>query len=249
MKGGATYRVLADHLGSPRLVVDTATGAVAQRMDFDEFGRVTADSNPGFQPFGFAGGIYDPATGLVRFGARDYDPRTGVWTTRDPIRFDGGWNLQQYALADPVNLVDPTGRNPTADPLGGGIPTSVSINYGPLVAEALAEAGASAEEITCVLKELGSQLVLGGPLQNAVFLSAGAGGGGIAAAVGVGIAVAGFGVTATGGGAVAGVLIASGGSATAAANFVAAVVLVDAASSEFTGALAAAKEACACEPE
>jgi hypothetical protein len=25
----------------------------------DEFGNVLADSNPGFQPFGFAGGLYD----------------------------------------------------------------------------------------------------------------------------------------------------------------------------------------------
>ena len=36
--------------------------------------------------FGFAGGIYDPDTELVRFGARDYDPRVGRWTTKDPIR-------------------------------------------------------------------------------------------------------------------------------------------------------------------
>ena len=32
--------------------------------------------NPGYQPFGFAGGLAD-ALGLVRFGARDYDPRAG----------------------------------------------------------------------------------------------------------------------------------------------------------------------------
>lgn len=30
--GGHTYRILTDHLGSPRLVVDTSSGAVAQRM-------------------------------------------------------------------------------------------------------------------------------------------------------------------------------------------------------------------------
>jgi RHS repeat-associated protein len=45
---------------------------------------VTADSNPGFQPFGFAGGLYDPDTGLVRFGARDYDAAAGRWTANDP---------------------------------------------------------------------------------------------------------------------------------------------------------------------
>src|SRR5262249_28071966 len=39
IKGGATYRIVADHLGSPRLVVDAATGAVAQRLDYDSFGN------------------------------------------------------------------------------------------------------------------------------------------------------------------------------------------------------------------
>jgi hypothetical protein len=28
-----TYRIVTDHLGSPRLIVDTASGAVAQRVD------------------------------------------------------------------------------------------------------------------------------------------------------------------------------------------------------------------------
>jgi RHS repeat-associated protein len=59
-------------------------------MDFDEFGNVLTDTNPGFQPFGFAGGIYDGDTGLVRFGARDYDPQTGRWTAKDPVGFLGG---------------------------------------------------------------------------------------------------------------------------------------------------------------
>ena len=51
------------------MVIDAATGAVAQRMRHDEFGRVLEDTNPGFTPFGFAGGLYDPDTGLIRFGA------------------------------------------------------------------------------------------------------------------------------------------------------------------------------------
>ncbi|HZY42095.1 MAG TPA: hypothetical protein VFF59_08855, partial [Anaerolineae bacterium] len=50
IKGGVTYRIIADHLGSPRLVVNTASGLVVQRMDYDAFGAVISDSNPGFQP-------------------------------------------------------------------------------------------------------------------------------------------------------------------------------------------------------
>jgi len=74
---------------------------------------VVSDTSPGFQPFGFAGGLYDPLTGLVRFGARDYDAETGRWTAKDPIRFDGGdGNLYAYVGNDPVNRVDPSGLEP-----------------------------------------------------------------------------------------------------------------------------------------
>ena len=104
------YKLVTDHLGSVRLVVDTATGAVAQRIDYDEWGDVIANTNPGFQPFGFAGGLADEGDSLVRFGVRDFDPSLGRWTTKDPIRFQSGnVNLYGYILNDPVNLVDPIG--------------------------------------------------------------------------------------------------------------------------------------------
>ncbi len=110
IKAGVTYRIVSDHLGSPRLVVNTADGSIAQRMDYDEFGNVLLDTTPGFQPFGFAGGLYDQHTGLTRFGARDYDAQSGRWTAKDPIDFAGGsLNLYGYVLNDPVNLVDPSG--------------------------------------------------------------------------------------------------------------------------------------------
>jgi RHS repeat-associated protein len=106
-KRDTIYQIITDHLGSPRLVVNVSTGAVVQRIDYDEFGNVVYDSNPGFQPFGFAGGLYDPETKLVRFGARDYDAETGRWTSKDPIGFLGALsNLFEYCLDDPLNFVD-----------------------------------------------------------------------------------------------------------------------------------------------
>ncbi len=105
-----TFRILSDHLGSPRLIVNTATGATVEEIDYDEFGNVTNDSSPGLTPFGFAGGLYDKDTGLVRFGARDYDASVGQWTSKDPIRFAGGMNLYGYMVNDPVNSIDPNGH-------------------------------------------------------------------------------------------------------------------------------------------
>jgi RHS repeat-associated protein len=113
VKGGSTYRIIVDELGSPRLVVDTSTGAIVQQLDYDEFGNVFSDTNPGFQPFGFAGGLYDPHTQLVRFGARDYDAETGRWMTKDPVGLSGGLNVYAYVRNDPINLIDRTGRNAT----------------------------------------------------------------------------------------------------------------------------------------
>jgi RHS repeat-associated protein len=111
LRGGQTYRFILDERGSVRLVVDSTTGAIVQRIDYDAFGRVTLNTNPGFQPFGFAGGLYDEQTGLVHFGVREYDAATGRWITKDPLLFDGGeTNLYRYAGDDPVNFVDPAGQ-------------------------------------------------------------------------------------------------------------------------------------------
>jgi RHS repeat-associated protein len=110
VRDGVVYRIITDHLGSPRFVVNTADGSIAQQMDYDVFGNVTLDTNPGFQSFGFAGGLYDRDAGLVHLGARDYDPHTGRWTAKDPILFAGGdTNLYGYVQNDPVNLVDTFG--------------------------------------------------------------------------------------------------------------------------------------------
>jgi RHS repeat-associated protein len=109
VKGGVTYRIISDQLGSPRLVVDTATATIAQRLDYDEFGQITQDTNPGFQPFGFAGGLYDQHTKLTRFGARDYDAFTGRWTAKDPIGFAAGINFLVYAENNPIGKSDPLG--------------------------------------------------------------------------------------------------------------------------------------------
>ncbi len=116
VRSGLRYKYITDHLGSVRLVVNVTTGTVAQQLDYDEFGRVLKDTSPGFQPFAYAGGLYDPVTKLVRFGARDYDAETGRWTAKDPILFGGGdSNLYGYTINNPLNFVDSLGLAPSYD--------------------------------------------------------------------------------------------------------------------------------------
>jgi len=127
IKGGNTYRIISDHLGSPRLVINVTDGLIVQRMDYDAWGNLITDTSPGFQPFGFAGGIYDLDTRLTRFGARDYDAETSRWTTKDPIRFEGGdVSLYGYVSGDPVNYLDPNGKFGVPGAIIGGVIGSVS---------------------------------------------------------------------------------------------------------------------------
>ena len=107
--GSVTYRIITDNHGSVRLVVNAETGEVAQRLDYDSFGRVLRDTNPGFQPFGFQGGLYDPDTGLVEFGCRWYDAYTGRWISKDPIGLRGGINFYEFCKNNAIAWSDSTG--------------------------------------------------------------------------------------------------------------------------------------------
>src|SRR5208283_2036025 len=49
---GGTYRILSDHLGSPRLVVDVATGNAIETINYDEFGN-ESDTLAGTLPTGY----------------------------------------------------------------------------------------------------------------------------------------------------------------------------------------------------
>lgn len=110
--GGATLRVLTDQVGSVRRVVDTATGATLLEREYSPYGVVEFSNGSLEMPFGYAGGLEDSLTGLVRFGARDYDPGVGRWTAKDPILTNGGVNLFEYGASAPQMFVDPNGRHP-----------------------------------------------------------------------------------------------------------------------------------------
>lgn len=123
VRGGTRYLVATDTDGTPRLVA-TEGRPVAPLAALDSFGRpVPGAARPSFPlAVGFGGGLADPDTGLVRLGARDYDPETGRYTAPDPARFrSGDVNLYAYTGGNPVGRRDPTGLACIADTVGDGL--------------------------------------------------------------------------------------------------------------------------------
>ena len=108
--GGTDYLEIPDATGGPGLVINSADGTIANATRRTAYGTVVAQTHPGFQLIGYGGGIADPTTGLVRFGARDYDPAIGRWLQPDPRSIGGGSaNLYEFLRGDPVNRTDPRG--------------------------------------------------------------------------------------------------------------------------------------------
>jgi RHS repeat-associated protein len=163
-RDGARFYVATDQVGTPRLIAD-ASGRAVDVLEADAFGLPASGGLFGL-PIGFAGGIADPTTGLVRFGNRDYDPATGRWTARDPVRFAGGQaNLYAYVGGDPVGRRDPTGLADGQCPLltSEQTPVDPSESFPNLLEQALADEARendrlASEELKEQLKEARQRL-------------------------------------------------------------------------------------------
>jgi RHS repeat-associated protein len=80
--------------------------------------------------------MVDPATKLVYFRARWYDPRTGNFLSADPLGYVDGSNQYAFCGGDPINCTDNTG-------LSGYSPYAVGASMEQALAEFEAEGGMS----------------------------------------------------------------------------------------------------------
>ena len=62
------------------------------------------------QPLRYAGYVWDAESNNYYCSARQYDPVTGQFLTKDPVKSDGEQSAYQYAGGDPVGRVDPSGE-------------------------------------------------------------------------------------------------------------------------------------------
>jgi len=90
----------------------------------------------------------------VRFGARDYDPETGRWTSKDPILFNGrDTNLYGYAIQDPINRIDPSGLFSV-----GGFLSCVAFSDAGIAEDILVAACATAPNVPACMAAVGLAL-------------------------------------------------------------------------------------------
>jgi len=108
------YVPIHDHRGNVVVLLDRATGAVAEYYRYDAFGNtqiynpahsLVPDSAVG-NPWRFASKRADMETGFVYFGRRLYDPQAGRFISADPLGFLDGPNRYLFAQANPITMTD-----------------------------------------------------------------------------------------------------------------------------------------------
>jgi RHS repeat-associated protein len=82
-------------------------GGITFARTYDPYGVVTYTSGTSQTAYGFTGEQYGDATQLLYLRARYYNPAEGRFVSKDPSRQEN--NLYNYAKANPVNRVDPSG--------------------------------------------------------------------------------------------------------------------------------------------
>lgn len=99
-----------DHLGVPQKLT-AVDGTVVWSAKYSAFGVATVEAaSTVTSNLRLPGQYFDQETGLHYNYVRYYDPATGRYLQPDPIGLAGGINLYSYVNANPVNLLDPTGR-------------------------------------------------------------------------------------------------------------------------------------------
>jgi RHS repeat-associated protein len=109
LQGSERHLYLTD--GASNVALTAGDGSLEDSYYYDAFGR------PIFAPsaslFLFDNEAFDTETELIYLRARYYDPSIGRFISRDPVlgyvSIPGTLNSYVFALADPVNLQDPTG--------------------------------------------------------------------------------------------------------------------------------------------
>ena len=111
LEAGRRHYFLTDSRDSVTGLANTS-GTSGGYFKYDPYGTLIANTGQNVQNYFWFEGSARFRNGLLKFGARYYDPSIGRWTQTDPI--DQPADLRQanrylFAGDDPVNLSDPSG--------------------------------------------------------------------------------------------------------------------------------------------
>lgn len=128
MSGSTLHYIEADHLGTPRVVIDATLQKAIWSWDLknEAFGNSAPNADPDGDATAFTldlrmpGQRYDQASGLYYNASRDYDPSVGRYTQVDPIGLAGGISTFGYVGANPLQATDPSGLE--WEPAGSEVP-------------------------------------------------------------------------------------------------------------------------------
>jgi RHS repeat-associated protein len=152
--GGGNVRYLAN-----------AAGAVTDTYEYDAFGNQIYRSGSTPNNYMYRGEQYDSDLGLYYLRARYYNPLTGRFMTRDPedgkVKVPATLHKYLYASGDPVNRIDPSGRDDAAEEAGL---SNVSITFTQHVAEHLVGTGISQAELEAIVTADAQQIIAAGGL-------------------------------------------------------------------------------------
>jgi RHS repeat-associated protein len=104
---------LTDAQGTTRFLTDSS-GNVVQAYSYSPYGQLTSTLSATTTPYLYTGENLDQETGLQYLRARYYDPATGRFISRDPMRGTLTNPITQnpyiYAGDNPTAYVDPSGQ-------------------------------------------------------------------------------------------------------------------------------------------
>ncbi len=115
-----------DHLGTATFLTDI-NGLPYEFFLNLPFGETMAEQHSQTEDYinrwKFTGHELDKETGLYYAGARYYDPKVSFWLSVDPLAEKyPSWNPYNYTLQNPINYIDPDGKNPIVGAvIGGGL--------------------------------------------------------------------------------------------------------------------------------
>ncbi|MCC6981614.1 MAG: RHS repeat-associated core domain-containing protein [Candidatus Melainabacteria bacterium] len=119
--GVSSYFYTQDYPGSNREMTDSS-GVIQAQYSYDPYGRVAKLQGSMESEFQYTGHYYHARSNMSLALYRNYNANLARWISRDPEEPTvGNNNLYTYVINQPINLLDPDGKEGIGGVIGGAI--------------------------------------------------------------------------------------------------------------------------------